>query len=103
MVRARAFVNAVVYLGRGETIDEGFVVFQGPTIEEVGPPFDPRHLPEPDLSLPLEQRRAGGMGVHLVLQMVDHLDYRSDGGKNCLQLEVAIRQDSGDDRSQTVE
>jgi len=34
---ARAFINGVVYLGAGETIDRGFVVFRGDTIEEVGP------------------------------------------------------------------
>lgn len=33
---ARAFVNAVVYLGKGETIERGFVVYRGSTIDEVG-------------------------------------------------------------------
>lgn len=42
-------------------------------------PFDPRCLPVPDLSVPLEQRRPGGLGVHLMRQLVDEVRYRSGG------------------------
>ena len=45
-------------------------------------PFDPTTAPEPDLSLPLERRPLGGMGVHLMREFADELRYapRRGGG-----------------------
>lgn len=37
--------------------------------------FDPNSAPEIDPSVPLQQRRIGGLGIHLVKQMVDELRY----------------------------
>lgn len=33
--------------------------------------FDPRTVPAPDPDLPLEQRRGGGMGLHIVRQLAE--------------------------------
>jgi anti-sigma regulatory factor (Ser/Thr protein kinase) len=53
------------------------------SIEDTGPPFDPREAPPPeDLHLPAEQRRVGGLGIFLALQAVDHFDYERVGGRN---------------------
>ena len=49
MSRKHAFVNGTVYLGRGEAIDTGFVVTDGPTIAEVGGASDFR--PASDLEI----------------------------------------------------
>lgn len=55
-----------------------------------GQPFDPTAAPDPDLSLPLEQRQPGGLGIHLMRAMTDRLHYRrSDDGNNILRLEKA--------------
>lgn len=45
-------------------------------------PFDPTQAPEPDLTLPLERRPLGGMGVHLMREFADELRYapRRGGG-----------------------
>lgn len=40
-------------------------------------PFDPTTIPPPDLTLPLEVRPVGGVGLHLVRNMVDELRYRA--------------------------
>ena len=45
------------------------------TIEDDGHPFDPRSLPEPDTCLPLEDRPIGGLGIHLLRNLFDTLDY----------------------------
>ncbi len=37
--------------------------------------FDIRDLPPPDVTLPLEERTPGGLGIYLVRQMVDRIDY----------------------------
>ena len=46
-------------------------------------PFDPRELPPVDINAPLAQREPGGLGIHLVKQLVSDLDYeyRDDSGK----------------------
>ncbi|MBI3004735.1 MAG: ATP-binding protein [Ignavibacteriales bacterium] len=38
-------------------------------------PFDPTKAPDPDLHAPLEQRRAGGLGIFLVKRMIDKIEY----------------------------
>jgi len=54
-----------------------------------GRPFDPTAVPPPDLTLPLEQRTPGGLGIHLMRSMVDRLQYRRSSGRNRLRLEKA--------------
>ena len=39
------------------------------------PEFDPTNIAPPDLSLPLEKRTLGGMGIHLIRQIVVQMDY----------------------------
>ncbi len=38
-------------------------------------PFDPANAPKVDPSTPLQERRIGGLGIQLVQQMVDDLQY----------------------------
>ena len=40
--------------------------------------FDPTLAPEVDISLPLEQRKPGGLGLHLIRRMVDSIRYEYD-------------------------
>lgn len=56
-----------------------------------GHPFDPTAAPVPDLSLPLEQRQSGGLGIHLMRTMMDRVQYRRGDGENLLRLEKARR------------
>ena len=51
-----------------------------------GPAFDPLTQAAPDTSAPLEERQIGGLGIHLVKNMADHLEYRREGGKNILTV-----------------
>lgn len=37
--------------------------------------YDPTTAPVPDTSAPLDGRRPGGLGLHLVRQVVDRIDY----------------------------
>ena len=39
-------------------------------------PFDLTRSPDADIDLPLEKRKPGGLGVHLVRKMVDSIQYR---------------------------
>lgn len=57
-------------------------------IEDERPPFDPFAAPELDVDAPLEDRRAGGMGLHLVRNLTDELTYERDGDRNRLTAAV---------------
>ena len=46
--------------------------------------FDPLSLPPPDLTVPLEQRKAGGLGVFLVRKIMDEVYYEHRDGRNHL-------------------
>ncbi len=57
------------------------------TLRDQGPAFDPADAPRPDTSLPLAKRPFGGMGVALIRELCDGLDYRRDAGDvNALRL-----------------
>jgi serine/threonine-protein kinase RsbW len=45
-------------------------------LRDQAPPFDPTAVPDPDLSLPLEERPLGKMGVYLARQLMDEMTHR---------------------------
>ena len=56
-------------------------------LRDQGPPFDPTRLPDPDITLPLNQRPVGGLGVYLTRRSVDSVAYeRTAAGDNQLTL-----------------
>jgi len=61
-------------------------------IEDDSEPFNIFEAPEPELDVPLEERKRpiGGMGIHLVKNMVDEIDYKREDGKNILLLKKNI-------------
>ena len=54
--------------------------------EDRGREFNPLEIEEPDLDTPIENRQLGGLGIHLVRQMMDEAKYRREGDKNILML-----------------
>jgi serine/threonine-protein kinase RsbW len=67
-------------------------------IVDDGRPFDPRGGPALDLHA--EDREAGGLGLLLVLDMVDVLQYRRVEEKNYVEVRVHLfAEDEKDDRS----
>lgn len=55
-------------------------------ITDNGIPFDPTAKEETDTSLPLEERPIGGLGIFLVRQLMDSINYERIDGKNVLTL-----------------
>jgi serine/threonine-protein kinase RsbW len=55
-------------------------------VEDDGRPFDPLQAPPPDLTLPLEQRPIGGLGIHLIRNLMDEVSYARVGGRNVLKM-----------------
>ncbi len=56
------------------------------TVEDDGMPFNPLEAPEPDLYSPMETRPIGGLGIHLVRNITDGLEYRRNEGRNRLVM-----------------
>ncbi len=44
-------------------------------VADDGPPFDPLDRPDPDVTLPLEGRQPGGLGIMLVKSLMDDVRY----------------------------
>ena len=56
------------------------------TITDSGTPFDPTAVPEADITLSAEERNIGGLGIHLVRNIMDSVTYKRIDGKNILTL-----------------
>ena len=55
--------------------------------QDTGRPFNPLHQPDPDTSLPAEQRREGGLGIAMMRKIMSRMEYaRTADGKNILTL-----------------
>ena len=53
-------------------------------VKDDGRPFDPMQKPNVDTSVPLEQKPMGGLGIHLIREFMDQVQYRREGNKNIL-------------------
>lgn len=55
-----------------------------------GEVFDPAAAPRPDLNAPLEERQAGGLGLHFVRQIAREFEYHREDGWNRITMRIAI-------------
>jgi anti-sigma regulatory factor (Ser/Thr protein kinase) len=61
------------------------------TVEDDGRPFNPlQDAPVPDTETPLEDRPVGGLGLHLVKEMVGRLEYEREGETNRVHMRVEL-------------
>ena len=56
-----------------------------------GFPYDPTEREEPDITLSAEERSIGGLGVHLVRQFMDSINYERAGGENVFTLRKKLK------------
>ena len=55
-------------------------------IKDSGVPFNPLEKPDPDITLPLEQRKIGGLGIFMTKKIMDSVSYRRENNKNIVTL-----------------
>ncbi|MBO7587527.1 MAG: SpoIIE family protein phosphatase [Bacteroidales bacterium] len=60
-------------------------------LSDSGKPFDPTALPEADITLSVEERNIGGLGVHLVRQLTDSINYERVNERNVLTISKSIK------------
>lgn len=53
-----------------------------------GIPFDPTQYPTPDFSIPVKERRIGGLGIHYIRKLTDSMTYSREDGKNVLTIRI---------------
>ena len=96
LIAEELFTNMVKY-GRGGSPEIAIALaWDAPTmtlrIKDFGAErFDPTEGPAVDVNRPIEQRRAGGLGLHLVRRIADRLDYAHD--ETCSTITVTKRLD----------
>ncbi len=56
-------------------------------IEDDGRAFNPLTAPEPDTTEPAEKRKIGGLGIHLVKELMDTVTYARKNDKNILTIQ----------------
>jgi serine/threonine-protein kinase RsbW len=105
LVLEELFVNTVRHGGcegvedsarvRLRALDEGVAV----EFADRGLPFDPTAAPEANVNLPLAERPVGGLGIHLVREIMRELRYERAGDWNRLSMK---RPRSQAEREQTI-
>ncbi|MGH1335940.1 MAG: ATP-binding protein [Aureispira sp.] len=55
-------------------------------LTDEGVPFNPFSAPDPDLSMPLEQREIGGLGILIVKRLMDEYNYKRQANLNITSM-----------------
>ena len=56
------------------------------TLTDGGIPFDPTERPDPDVTLGVEDRPIGGLGIYMVRKIMDEVRYERKGAMNVLTM-----------------
>ena len=92
LVLEEAVSNVILYaypMGEGQEISlvanatENNLVF---LLTDSGKEFDPTQAPDADVTLSAEERQIGGLGIFLIRQIMNTVEYQRIDGKNVLTL-----------------
>ena len=61
-------------------------------VKDDGIAYNPLTRPPVDVSIPLEEKPIGGLGVHLIRQFMDELDYARESEHNVLRLRKRLHE-----------
>ena len=64
------------------------------TFIDTGMPYDPLAAEDPDISLGVEERDVGGLGVFLVKKTMDEVTYEYKDGQNILKIRKYIQENN---------
>lgn len=60
-----------------------------------GIPFNPLEKEEPDFTIPLEDRKIGGLGIFMVTKYMDTVTYERTGEENILTVRKNVKNQKG--------
>jgi anti-sigma regulatory factor (Ser/Thr protein kinase) len=60
--------------------------------EDCGVAYNPLLAETPDTTLSAEDREVGGLGIFMVKQIMDSVEYRRDGNKNILTIKKKLEE-----------
>lgn len=95
LVVEEIFINIVKYAYSDEVgdvdievkaIDDKVVI----SFEDTGVAFNPLEIEEADVTLPIEEREIGGLGIYMVRKIMDNVEYMHKENKNVLVIEKNI-------------
>jgi anti-sigma regulatory factor (Ser/Thr protein kinase) len=90
LVIEELFVNIVNYAYPNELGSVLFTMYIGPClkliISDTGVPFNPLEFSEPDVTLPIDDRTVGGLGIFLSKKLTDRITYERVNGTNVLTV-----------------
>ena len=91
------FVNVAHYAYEGTEGDVDFsITFDEATrtvsfvMKDRGIPFNPLERPDPDITLSVEEREIGGLGIFITKKTMDSVTYCYENGENILTMTKRI-------------
>lgn len=88
------FVNIVHYAYRPDVGGASIRIWVGDEVvvefEDKGKPYNPLLHQDPDVTKPLEEREVGGLGIFMVRNMMDSVQYRNHDNKNILSIKKQL-------------
>jgi anti-sigma regulatory factor (Ser/Thr protein kinase) len=63
-------------------------------VTDEGHPFNPLSVPRLDVAQPFMERLEGGLGIHLVRQMMNSMAYRRVDGRNIFEIWIRDRENN---------
>ena len=89
------FVNIAHYAYTPETGGAEIRVTVGDEVaiefEDKGKPYNPLARDAPDITSCAEEREIGGLGIFMVKNIMDAVEYRHEDGKNILLIKKAVK------------
>lgn len=82
-----AYQGGQGYVEVGTSVENGVLTI---ILKDSGIPFNPLEKPDPDITLSVEERQVGGLGIFLCKQMMDSLEYEYKDGSNILLMKKSI-------------
>lgn len=83
-----AYESGNGFIEVGTSVEDGVLSI---VVRDGGKPFNPLDKEDPDVNLPLEERKIGGLGIFLCKQMMDSVAYEYKDRCNILTMKKKIK------------
>jgi len=92
LVSEEIFINIAKYAYKGKVgncnikihVDNENVLVC--TFEDSGTPFNPLKRNDPDFNVSVEERNVGGLGIYMLKNIMDNIEYKYEDNKNILKI-----------------